>query len=194
MSAQGSPLPPSARGPHPRPAARTVALTLAAVAVAGAACVWADHRATAPDRPLVTTAGALAAVLLGLSVALALSRHRLARELSLNTEVLRDEAARTVALHAEAARRATADLEGAQRAVREARVRRRTAAEAEESLRTALRAETARAAALEGETARMAEVTIPLAVDRLRAGGSADTVLSRLPQPAAPPTSGCWTC
>jgi signal transduction histidine kinase len=185
MSAQGSPLPVSARGPRTRSAAPTVAFTLAVVVAAGAACMWAADRAATADRPIVTVTGALCAALLGLSVALSLSRHRIARELRLNTEVLLDDAARTVALHAEAARRATAELAGAQRAVREARVRRRTSAESEASLRTALRAETARAAALEGETARLAEVTIPLAVDRLRSGGSADTVLSRLPQPAS---------
>ena len=181
MSAHDSPL--SVSGRRTRHTARTVAFTLTAVAAAGAACVWAADRAAAVDRPLVTATGGLSAALIGVAVALAMSRHRLARELRVNTEVLRDEAARTVALHVEAARRATVELEGAQRAVREARVRRRTSAESEASLRTALRAETARTAALEGETARLAEVTIPLAVDRLRAGGSADTVLSRLPLP-----------
>jgi signal transduction histidine kinase len=188
MSAQGSPLPPStyldSRGPRGRFAARTVALPLAAVAAAGAACVWAAQHSAATDRPLVTGAGALAAGLLGLVIALAMSRRRMAGELRLRTEVLQDEAARTVALHADAVKRAETNLEGAQRAVRKAETQRRTAAEAEVSLRTALRAETARAAALEGETARLAEVTVPLALDGLRSGGSADTVLSRLPQPA----------
>ena len=184
MSAHDSPLSVSGRGSRTRHAARTVVLTLTTVAAAGAACVWAADRAVSADRPLVAATGGLSVVLLGVAVALALSRRRVARELQLNTEVLRDEAARTVALHVEAARRATVELEGAQRAVREARARRRTTAESEASLRTALRAETARAAALEGETARLAEVTIPLAVDGLRAGGSAATVLSRLPLPA----------
>jgi signal transduction histidine kinase len=188
MSAQGSPLPPSSyidsRGPRGRFAARTFALPLAAVLAAGAACVWAARRAAATDRPLVTAAGALAAGLLGLVVALAASRRRMAGELRLRTEVLRDEAARTVALHADAVTRAETNLEGAQRAVRKAEAQRRAAAEAEVSLRTALRAETARATALEGESAQLADVTVPLAVERLRDGGSADTVLSRLPQPA----------
>lgn len=188
MSAQGSPLPPSSyidsRGPRGRFAARTIALPLAAVVAAGAGCVWAARHAAATDRPLVTGAGALAAVLLGLALALAMSRRRMAGELRLRTDVLRDQAARTVALHADAVKRAEANLEGAQRAVRKAEAQRRAAAEAEVSLRTALRTETARAAALEGETARLADVTVPLAVDRLRSGGSADTVLSRVPQPA----------
>jgi signal transduction histidine kinase len=154
------------------------------VVAAGVVCAWAAARAATQDRPLVTASGALAAALLGLSVALAMSRYRLAGEYRSRTDALRAEAARTAAAYAEAARRVSADLETVQRTAREADVRRRTAAESESSLRVALKAETTRAAVLEGETARLAEVTIPLAVDRLRAGNSADTVLSRLPQPS----------
>ncbi len=189
MSAQGSPLSPSplpaaAPGPSGRSAAaRTVAVALVAVAAGGAGCVWAADRASAADRPLVTGAGALAAALLGVAVALGVSRRRLRRELRLRTDALRDEAARTVALHADAARRAVLDLEGAQRAVREAETRRRSSAESETALRTALRAEKAKSAALEGDAARLAETTLPLAVERLRAGGAADSVLARLAQP-----------
>jgi signal transduction histidine kinase len=153
------------------------------VVAAGAVCAWAAARAAAQDRPLVTASGALAAALLGLTVALAMSRHRLAGEYRARTDALRAEASRTANAYAEAARRTSADLESVQRRAREAEVRRRTAAESEASLRTRLKAETTRAAALEGETARLAEVTIPLAVERLRAGGTAETVLSRLPQP-----------
>src|SRR5262249_4372351 len=138
------------------------------------------------DRPLVWCVGGLAAALLGVALALALGRRRLSRELRSRTEWLRAETSRAVAEHADTARRAAAEMEAAQRATREAEVRRRTAVEAEISLRAALKAETARAAALEGETARLAEVTIPMAVERLRAGSSADTVLSRLPQPSGP--------
>lgn len=166
--------------------ARAAALPLAVVVAVGAACVWATARVTTVDRPYVAATGGAAAVALGLAVALAMSRHRATRELRVRTELLRAEAARTVTAYADAARRAAIELEAAQRAVREADVRRRTAAEAEVSLRAALKAETARAAALEGETARLAEVTVPLAVERLRSGGSADTVLSRLPQPTGP--------
>lgn len=180
MSAHGS----SPLSPRSSSAVRSAVLPLTAVVAAGAACAWAASRATAEDRPLVTVSGAAAAALLGLSVALLLSRLRLAGELRTRTEALRAESARNAAAYAEASRRMSADLESVQRAAREADVRRRTAAEAEISLRAALKAETAKSAALEGETARLAEVTIPLAVERLRAGGSADAVLSRLPQPA----------
>lgn len=189
MSAQGSPLSPSplaaaVPGPSGRSAsARTAAVSLAAVAAGGAGTVWAAGSVSAADRPLVTGAGALAAALLGVAVALGLSRHRLRRELLVRTEALRDEAARTVALHAEAARRAVLDLEGAQRAVREAETRRRASAESETALRTALRAEKARCAALEGDAVRLVDMTLPLAVERLRAGGTADAVLDRLAQP-----------
>jgi signal transduction histidine kinase len=180
MSAHGS----SPLSPRSSSAVRSAVLPLTAAVAAGAACAWAASRATAQDRPLVTVSGAAAAALLGLSVALLLSRLRLAGELRTRTEALRAESARNAAAYAEASRRMSADLESVQRAAREAEVRRRTAAEAEISLRAALKAETAKSAALEGETARLAEVTIPLAVERLRAGGSADAVLSRLPQPA----------
>lgn len=188
-SAAASPASPGARVPLPPPRRKTsltsaLGLPLAAVAAAGVAVAWAAARSTTDDdRLLVAGSGGVAALLLGVAVALAMARHRLSRELRHRTEWLHAEAARTVAAHADAARRAVAELEAAQRAAREAEVRRRTSVEAEVSLRAALKAETARAAALEGETARLAEVTIPLAVDRLRAGGSAETVLTRLPQP-----------
>lgn len=191
MSAQGSPLsgPSASAAPVPdggsreRSAVRTVGPPLAAAMAAGAACAWAAVRATAGDRPVVTAAGALAAVLLGVAVALAMSRHRLTRELRHRTDALRAEAARTATAHAVAAKRAAIELDAARRAVRYAEVRRRTAAEAEASLRAALRTETARAAVLEGETARLAEVTVPLALEGLRAGGSAEDVLAGLPRP-----------
>ncbi|WP_256069616.1 MULTISPECIES: sensor histidine kinase [unclassified Streptomyces] len=163
-----------------------VVLPLAAVVAASAACGWAATRAVTADRPLITATGAVGAVLLGVVVALAMSRRRLARELRFQTAELRAEAYREAERHSESARLAAIDLEAAQRAARATEVQRRTAAEAQLSLRAALKAETARAAALEGETARLAEVTIPMAVDRLRAGGSADTVMARLPQPTGP--------
>ncbi|WNI16737.1 sensor histidine kinase [Actinacidiphila sp. ITFR-21] len=186
MSAQSSPLsvPPSDR--RPARTAWTVVFPLAVVAAAGAACVWAAARVSTVDRPFVTVTGGAGAVLLGVAVALAMSRHRLRRELRFRTAELQAEAAREAERYTEAARLAAIDLEAAQRSARATEVQRRTAAEAQLSLRAALKSETTRAAALEGETARLAEVTIPLAVDRLRAGGSADTVLSRLPQPTGP--------
>ncbi|MFC4034247.1 ATP-binding protein [Streptomyces polygonati] len=159
---------------------------LAAVIAAAAACGWAATRAATADRPLITATGGAGAVLLGIVVALALSRRRLARELRFQVAELRAEAFQEAERQAELTRLASIDLEAAQRAARATEVQRRTAAEAQLSLRAALKAETARAAALEGETARLTEVTIPLAVDRLRAGGSADTVMSRLPQPTGP--------
>ncbi|WP_225849797.1 sensor histidine kinase KdpD [Streptomyces sp. HPF1205] len=189
MSAQDSPL---AFAPLPPPHRKTSAgkaavLPLAVTVAAGAACAWtAATRTSTEDRPVVLITGGIAAALLGVALALGLSRRRLGREMRHRTEWLHAEAARTIADHAEAVRRAAAELEAAQRVAREAEVRRRTSVEAEVSLRAALKAETARAAALEGETARLAEVTVPLAVDRLRAGGSADTVLSRLPRPSGP--------
>ncbi|WP_236060628.1 sensor histidine kinase [Actinacidiphila acididurans] len=189
MSAQDSSLAPA---PLPSPRRKTsvtraAALPLAVTVAAGAASAWAATRTTAVhDRPLVLGTGGLAAVLLGVALALALAHRRMSRELRHRTEWLHAEAARTVAAHADAGRRAAAELEAAQRASRDAEVRRRTSVEAEVSLRAALKAETARAAALEGETVRLADVTIPLAVEQLRGGGSADTVLSRLPQPTGP--------
>jgi signal transduction histidine kinase len=155
-------------------------------AAAGAACVWAVDRATAEDRCVVTATGALASVLLGVAVALALSRRRLVRELRSRTEELRAQAAGRAAAHTETTRRAAGDLAEAQRALGDAEARRRTATEAQISLRAALRAETARAAALESATVQLADVTVPLAVDRLRAGGHADTVLAGLPRPTGP--------
>ncbi|WP_329134283.1 ATP-binding protein [Streptomyces sp. NBC_01476] len=185
MSAQTSPLSPSSvPGRRPPRSAWAVVLPLAVVAAAGAACVWAASRATVADRPVVTATGGLGALLLGTVLAQLFSRRRLARELRLRTAELRAEADREAERYAEAARLAAIDLEAAQRAARATEVQRRTAAEAQLSLRAALKVETTKSAALEGETARLAEVTIPLAVDRLRAGGSADTVLSRLPQPS----------
>jgi signal transduction histidine kinase len=186
MSAQTSPLSPSTPGRRPARTAWAVVLPLAVVIAAGAACVWAAARPVADNRSLFTATGGAGSVLLGVVVALAMSRRRLSRELVLRTAELQAEAFREAERYAESARLAAIDLEAAQRAARATEVQRRTAAEAQLSLRAALKAETARSAALEGETARLAEVTIPLAVDRLRAGGSADTVLSRLPQPTGP--------
>ncbi|WP_405584344.1 ATP-binding protein [Streptomyces sp. NBC_01190] len=163
-----------------------VVFPLFVVVAAGAATVWAASRAAMDDRPVIEATGGAGALLLGVVVALAMSRFRLSRELRFRTAELRAEAFEEAERHAEAARLAGIDLEAAQRAARATEVQRRTAAEAQLSLRAALKVETARAAALEGETARLAEVTIPLAVDRLRAGGSADTVMSRLPQPTGP--------
>ncbi|WP_433890973.1 ATP-binding protein [Streptomyces sp. CA-111067] len=161
----------------------TFGVPLVAMAAAGAGCWWALGRAAEQDRRLVLGAGVLVAVLLGAAIALAMSRRRLSAELRQRVTALHAEAAITVAEHADTARRAALDLEAAQRRVRIAETQRRTAGEAQVSLRAALKSETARAAALEGETARLAEVTVPLAVERLRAGTSADTVLARLPQP-----------
>ncbi|SDM94326.1 sensor histidine kinase [Actinacidiphila guanduensis] len=187
MSSQGtSPaheLPPEA--PHHRSAVvRTAAAACAAVLAAGAACAWAAGRATAADRPLVTAVGAAAAALLGATVALGLSRRRLARELRDGVAELREETARTLNLHAEATRRAAAELEAARRGVRQADARRRAAAAAETTVRTALREQTARTAELEAEAVRLAEQAVPLAAARLRAGDSAEAVLPHLPQPA----------
>ncbi|HEY5835664.1 ATP-binding protein [Streptomyces sp.] len=162
------------------------ALPLTVVAAAGAACGWAADRTAAEDRTVVTATGALAAALLGVAVALALSRRRLAREWRDRHETLRAEAARTVAAHADAIRLAAAEVAAAHRALHAAELRRRTAAEAQRSLRALLRAESARAGALEAEAARLAEVTVPRAADRLRAGDPAGTLLTGLPHPAAP--------
>ncbi|WP_328466772.1 ATP-binding protein [Streptomyces sp. NBC_00448] len=152
--------------------------------VAGAAAGgWAVRRASHQDRPLVAVTGALAALLLGTVVALAASRRRTVRRLRAEAAELQDDTARTVALHAEATRQAAAELDAARRTVRETEARRRAWAETEAALRAALHTETARAAALEDEAARMAEVTIPLAVERMREGGSTSTVLAQLPRP-----------
>lgn len=178
------PVPAQPPAQPPRPAGSlTIGAPLAAVAVAGAACGWAVHRAGPADRPLVAAVGALAAALLGVTVALVLCRVRMSRELRRCGEELRAEAGRTVAAQAEVARRLSAQLQAAHRAVRDAHTHRHTSAQAEVSLRAALKAATARAAALEGEAARLAEVTIPLAAERLRAGVPADAVLANLPRP-----------
>jgi|GEM_PF-1464386 len=182
MSSQGSPLP-----PRHTLILRTAAPALAAVAVAGAGCVWTVGRAVArADRPLVAGSGALAAVLLGAVVALALSRRRLARALHAGLAELREDAARTQALHAEAARRAAGELETARRAVREADARRRAAAGAETAARTALHEQTARATALEAEAAGLAESVLPLAVRRVRAGEAPAAVLATAAAPDSP--------
>lgn len=169
--------------PRPRSGSRARIAGLVLVAAAGAACAWAAERAEPADRPLVVATGALAAALLGLTCALAVSRHRVHRELRLRIQELADVSARTSAADTESARRTAAGLESAQRAVREAEVRRRTAAEAELSLRAAFKAETAKSASLEGETVRFAEVTVPLVLELLRSGDSADAVMERVPKP-----------
>ncbi|WP_335971946.1 MULTISPECIES: sensor histidine kinase [Streptomycetaceae] len=150
---------------------------------AGAAGAWAVRRADAQDRPLVAATAALAALLLGTAVALAASRRRTVRRLRAEAAELREDTARSVALHAEATRQAAAELESSRRSLRDAEARRRAWAETEASLRGALRTQTARAAALEEEAVRLAEVTIPLAVEQLREGGSTGTVLAALPRP-----------
>ncbi|WP_051951186.1 sensor histidine kinase [Actinacidiphila yeochonensis] len=181
MSAEDSPL------PHHSPLLRTAAPAVAAAAVAGAGCFWAVGRAAAAaDRPLVAGAGALAAVLVGAVVGLALSRRRLSRALRHGVDAVREEAARAQAAHAETARRAAEELETARRAVREADTRRRAAAGAETTARTALHEQTARATELEAAAARLAESVLPLAVRRVRAGEAPAAVLSTVAAPDSP--------
>lgn len=170
--------------PPPRWGSLRGTVTALSVAAAGLACAATAYSAETGDLALVCATGALASVLLGVVLALFMSRSRVCREVRLLTRELDEAVARTNAARAESEQRAAAGLEAAQRAVREAEVRRRTAAEGELSLRAAFKSETAKSAVLEGETMRFAEVTVPLVLEILRSGGSAEDVMARVPVPA----------
>jgi signal transduction histidine kinase len=175
--------------------ARSLLLPLTALAGVGALSVWATERASSADRWPMACFGAAAGVLLALLPALLGSRARTARLLRSRGEALRDESAR------EAARAsAQASAQAAAQAQARAQAEAQAAAQAEASLRLALETELARNASLEAEVRelaagsgrftaaaeQLADHLIPQAVKELRAGASANTVLTQLPDALDP--------
>ncbi|MFJ6211779.1 ATP-binding protein [Streptomyces sp. NPDC092296] len=148
------------------PKGRTLlALPLSAL-VTGAACLWAVLAAPEAARTAVTATGVTAAVLLTAAVTVA------ARALG----TVRGARARSEQL-ARDTTRLGADLTRAESETR--RLRDRVAEQEAEAER--LREETARLAAQAG---MLADELLPGLVKRLRAGSSADTALTELPEPA----------
>ncbi|MFG1805504.1 sensor histidine kinase [Streptomyces sp. NPDC049040] len=149
------PFPPAAAGPPRRASALPVhGPPVAAALAAAAAGGWAVSRTSAPDRPTVALLAGAAALLLGAVVALAGVWSRTADRLAAQSAHARQAA--------DAARAATAG---------------------QAALRAGLAAEAARAAEIEQQADLLTEVILPRAVEQLRSGKSAPTVLAKLPRP-----------
>ena len=167
---------------------------LAAV-LAGAVCAWVTARAGATDRVPIACFGGAAALLLGVTLTLALLRSRTAGTHRSRLEAVRAEAERSVAEQAAAVGQAAGDAQAARHDAWNADSERQRAAAAEAAMRTALDAEKARSAALEaeigqlvaqvdqfvGEAEQLTGQAIPQAVKQLREGVSMETVLADAP-------------